>query len=90
MTQALLSQMEFGFQLALPRPPISSNATSTSDEGRKLNWQFKPGQKNPVEAQFRFVHWRNIWVAAGVGAVALAAAVWLALRRRKAAVSETA
>ncbi|MEI6519085.1 MAG: DUF3153 domain-containing protein [bacterium] len=57
------SMFDFTFALTLPVKPKSSNATTTSPDGRTLEWQLKPGEVNKMQTELTVPNVTNITIA---------------------------
>ena len=63
--------MDFKFKMTLPVKPISSNASNVSEDGKTLEWQLMPGQKNTVEMGFKILNITNTILFASIGLVSI-------------------
>ncbi len=57
------SMFDFSFALTLPVKPKSTNASTISADGRTLEWQLKPGEKNKLQAELTVPNLPNIATA---------------------------
>ena len=47
------SYFDLEYKVTLPKKPISSNATSVSEDGKTLTWKMTYGKKNSVQYEFK-------------------------------------
>ena len=47
------SYFDLEYKVTLPEKPISSNATSVSEDGKTLTWKMTYGKKNSVQYEFK-------------------------------------
>lgn len=79
------SYFDLKYKVTLPTKAVSSNATSTSDDGKTLTWNLSYAKTNNVEFEFNFNQKTDTLVYAliGVGAIAVVVIVVLAVTKSK-------
>ena len=75
--QELIKQFDFKFNLNLPNPVKSSNATSISADQKHLEWNLANMKDPYIEFTFELYNWNNIWLTAGIGLIILCIAAFV-------------
>ena len=70
-SSALASSMDLSFNVKLPYAAISNNATSVSDNNKSLSWTLTNDSINSIEFSFELYNLNNIFIAGGIGLLAL-------------------
>lgn len=70
-SSALASSMDLSFNVKLPYAAISNNATSVSDDNKSLSWTLTNDSINAIEFSFELYNFNNIFIAGGIGLLAL-------------------
>ena len=90
--EAIANMLELTYSVTLPEKPISSNATSFSEDGKTLTWKLDYSTKNVVTFEFKDFTNTNAGllggfdlktIGIGIGAVILLLIVVLVLTRKK-------
>ena len=80
----LTSSMDMTFNINLPYEAVSSNATSTENNGKTLKWNLLDNNLKNVTATFELYNMNNIYLTAGIaGAVVLIIIVLIIIKKRK-------
>lgn len=64
-------EMEFKFTAILPVKPLSSNATSVSEDGKTLTWNLLTNTNSEIKYSFELLNMTNLYILIGGGAVLL-------------------
>ena len=80
----LTSSMDMTFNINLPYEAVSSNATSTENNGKTLKWNLLDNNLKNVTATFELYNMNNIYLTAGIaGAAVLVIIVIIIIKKRK-------
>ncbi len=60
------SNMDLTFTVNLPNKPINSNATTTENDGKKLEWNLMNQNLQNIEFEFELYNMSNIYLTAGI------------------------
>lgn len=66
--EAMTSSMDITFNINLPYKAISSNATSTDNNGKNLKWNLLDQNLENINATFELYNMTNIYLAIGIAA----------------------
>lgn len=81
---ALTSTMDMKFNITLPYKAISSNATSTENDGKKLTWNLLDSNLKNVQVEFELYNMNNIYLTVGIGiAIILIIIIIIIIKKRK-------
>lgn len=67
LAQTLQESMDLSFNVTLPYPALSNNATKTSDDNKSLSWSLASDKTETLEFQFELYNMTNIYLAVGAG-----------------------
>lgn len=82
---ALLNSMDINFTINLPNKAISSNATSTSNDGKTLIWKpaINATSSENIEFSFELYNMTNIYLIIGIVAIIIIIIIILIVKKRK-------
>ena len=84
--EAMTSSMDITFNINLPYKAISSNATSTDNNGKNLKWNLLDQNLENINATFELYNMTNIYLAIGIAAaiiIIIAVIVINKIRKKK-------
>lgn len=67
LAQTLQESMDLSFNVTLPYPALSNNATKASDDNKSLSWSLASDKTETLEFQFELYNMTNIYLAVGAG-----------------------
>lgn len=80
----LSSSMDMTFNINLPYKAISSNATSTENDGKNLKWNLLDTNLQNINAQFELYNMNNIYLTIGIViAIVLIIIIIIIIKKRK-------
>ena len=80
----LTSSMDLTFTVNLPNKPINSNATTTENEGKKLEWNLMDQNLQNIEFQFELYNMNNVYLTAGIAvAIIIIIVIVIISKKRK-------
>ena len=80
----LTSSMDLTFTVNLPNKPINSNATTTENEGKKLEWNLMDQNLQNIEFEFELYNMDNIYLTVGIiGVLVIIIIVIIIMNKKK-------
>lgn len=80
----LTSSMDLTFTVNLPNKPINSNATTTENEGKKLEWNLMDQSLQNIEFEFELYNMDNIYLTVGIiGVLVIIIIVIIIMNKKK-------
>lgn len=79
---SISSIIDAKFNITLPYKAISSNATSTENDGKKLTWNLMDQNLQNLECKFELYNMNNIYLTAGLGIILLVIIIILITKRK--------
>lgn len=80
----LSSSMDMTFNINLPYKAISSNATSTENDGKNLKWNLLDTNLQNITAEFELYNMNNIYLTVGIGvALIIIIIIIITIKKRK-------
>ena len=79
----MTSSMDLSFNVTLPYPAKSNNATKASDKNKKLTWNLTSGEQEYIEFEFEIYNMTIIYIACGVGVLIVGAVVFVIVKKGK-------
>ena len=80
----LTSSMDLTFTVNLPNKPINSNATTTENEGKKLEWNLMNQNLQNIEFEFELYNMDNIYLTVGIiGVLVIIIIVIIIMNKKK-------
>lgn len=82
---ALLNSMDINFTINLPNKALSSNTTSTSNDGKTLIWEpsINAAASENIEFEFELYNMKNIYITIGIAAIIIIIIIILIVKKRK-------
>lgn len=68
-SSSLTSSMDLKFKVNLPYSAIRSNATSSNNDNKELNWDLTSFKEDNIEFEFELYNLTNIYIIVGVGII---------------------
>ena len=78
---AMASSMDITFNMNLPYKAVSSNATSTENDGKNLKWNLLDQNLENINATFELYNMNNIYLTIGIAAVIIIIIIILIIRK---------
>ena len=80
----LTSSMDLTFTVNLPNKPINNNATTTENEGKKLEWNLMDQNLQNIEFEFELYNMDNIYLTVGIiGVLVIIIIVIIIMNKKK-------
>ena len=80
----LTSSMDLTFTVNLPNKPINSNATTTENAGKKLEWNLMDQNLQNIEFEFELYNMDNIYLTVGIiGVLVIIIIVIIIMNKKK-------
>jgi len=79
-TEDYIKKSEYTFTLTLPNKPVSSNATSISDDGLTLTWKLDPTKDNEVNFIFKMNNKTNIIIISSISGLIILLILFIVLK----------
>ena len=80
---SLTSNLDLSFNVNLPYSAKSNNATTTSDNNKKLSWNLSSTEISTIEFTFELYNMTNIYIGIGLLVILIAAIVVLIVSKKK-------
>ena len=77
------SNLDMKFNVTLPYKAISSNATTTENDGKKLVWNLMDTNLKNIEFSFEMYNMTNIYITIGIAIIIIAIIVIILIKKRK-------
>ena len=79
----LMASMDLKYTVSLPYKVLSSNATTTENDGKKLTWNLMDSNLENIEFSFELYNMTNIYIAAGIALAIIIIIIILIIKKRK-------
>lgn len=79
----LMANMDLKYTVTLPYKALSSNATTTENDGKKLIWNLMDSSKENLEFEFELYNMTNVYIAAGIVLAIIIIVIILIIKKRK-------
>ena len=80
---SLTSNLDLSFNVNLPYSAKSNNATTTSDNNKKLSWNLSSTEISTIEFTFELYNMTNVYIGIGLLVILIAAIVVLIVSKKK-------
>ena len=80
---SLTSNLDLSFNINLPYSAKSNNATTTSDNNKKLSWNLSSTEISTIEFTFELYNMTNVYIGIGLLIILIAAIVVLIVSKKK-------